>query len=111
MQTNYASDLRHILKAVFECNASEPFIPLDVATATDSDTENEATGTGSVTSQHQQEISQSESSSQEASQSDVLSDDVPTEGAVEADENVTAIDEHEEGQEGEASADAESMSH
>ncbi len=110
MQTNYASDLRHILKAVFECNASEPFIPLDVATATDSDNENEATASGSMTSQQQQQISQSESVTQDASQSEVSSDDVPTEGAVEADENVTASDEHDEGEgqpTGQASNDTE----
>ncbi len=29
LQTNYASDLRHILKCVFECNASEPFFTIE----------------------------------------------------------------------------------
>ena len=35
LQTNYASDLRHILKAVFECNSSEPFLSMDDMSATD----------------------------------------------------------------------------
>ena len=35
LQTNYASDLRHILKAVFECNSSEPFLSLDQADSSD----------------------------------------------------------------------------
>lgn len=29
LQTNYASDLRHILKCVFHCNASEPFVAME----------------------------------------------------------------------------------
>ena len=31
LQTNCATDLRHILKSVFECNMSEPVAKLDAA--------------------------------------------------------------------------------
>lgn len=35
LQTNYASDLRHILKDVFECNSSEPFLCMEEAASSD----------------------------------------------------------------------------
>ena len=40
LQTNYASDLRHILKAVFECNSSEPFLSLELQGESSDDSEN-----------------------------------------------------------------------
>ena len=93
LQTNYASDLRHILKAVFECNASEPYIPIDVATATDNDspgnsdeTQSRATSTPTPTTEEpEQEISASGAG-------DELEDEMetPAEGAEEAHENMTA---------------------
>ncbi len=81
LQTNYASDLRHILKAVFECNASEPYIPIDVATATDNQEE------PNQSSDIQTETSPAAPEPELSGEAEV---DVPTEGAVEADETITS---------------------
>ena len=89
LQTNYASDLRHILKAVFECNASEPYIPIDVATATDKDQPGPSSEVQTRDTDSTGEPSHRE---EETAGGDEPEDDMelPAEGAEEADESMTA---------------------
>ena len=89
LQTNYASDLRHILKAVFECNASEPYIPIDVATATDKDQPGPSSEAQTRDTDSTGEPSHRE---EETAGGDEPEDDMelPAEGAEEADESMTA---------------------
>ena len=89
LQTNYASDLRHILKAVFECNASEPYIPIDVATATDKDQPGPSSEAQTRDTDSTGEPSHRE---EETAGGDEPEDDMelPAEGAEEADESRTA---------------------
>ena len=80
--------MRHILKAVFECNASEPYIPIDVATATDKD----QLGTSNETQARDTDSTGDPSRGEETTGGDEPEDDMelPAEGAEEADESMTA---------------------
>ena len=91
LQTNYASDLRHILKAVFECNASEPYIPIDVATATDKESPGPSSETQSRDTDSNGEPSHGEDDEETIGPDEPEDEmELPAEGAEEADESMTA---------------------
>ena len=68
LQTNYASDLRNILKVVFECYASEPVLDLEAAEAA-----KETAGGASPTHQSSSSSSEEEEDDHQPESDDLVS--------------------------------------